>query len=131
MPLPVVEREINNVWGRSAVAIQDHETELARIFAESGDRVRGTQDPRVLHELADTARFLAEVKSGRRRIQYLEEAMRNPKFHERLGQLMAMQADGLYRSWPVRTWQDGKVVYVYEAMTTSDFPTIFDGSVLD
>lgn len=100
---------------------------LAEIMRDAGDRVGSAMTPREKIALAETARFMRGVLNGRIDPYHLGRAMQETAFQVRLGQLLAMEATGIYGSYKVQGWRAGET---RETMTTSDFPLLF-GDTLD
>lgn len=69
-----------------------------------GHRVRGRRtDPAYQRNLAEAARFLADVYSGRRPVYHLQEVLTTSDFPLLFGDILDRQILASYREWPV-TW---------------------------
>ena len=90
-----------------------------RLFSGEGRRVRGRgEDPRYKAALAEAAKFIADIYSGRRRSHQLQEAMSTSDFPLLFGDIMDRQLLAAYREWPTGISQ------IARTATVRDFRTV-------
>lgn len=83
------------------------EASVQRLFSKEGTRVRvkGKRNPKYMRKLAEAAKLIADVYSGKRKMHYLEEAMTTSDFPYLFGDILDRQVLAAYREAP-STWQN-------------------------
>lgn len=83
------------------------EASVQRLFGKEGHGVRagGKRGPQYQRKLAEAAKLIADVYTGKRKMHYLEEAMTTSDFPYLFGDILDRQVLAAYREWPA-TWQN-------------------------
>jgi len=85
--------------------IRAEEASVQRLFGKEGRAVRPRRrTPQYMTLLAEAARLIADVYSGRKRMHYLQEAMTTSDFPFLFGDILDRQVLAAYREWTA-TWQ--------------------------
>lgn len=99
--------------------IQAENASVQKLFASDGAGVRHrTRNAAYLKRLAEAAKLIADVRSGKRRESVLREAMTTDDFPYLFGDILDRQLLASYREYPV-VWQN----YAHRA-TVRDFRTV-------
>lgn len=87
--------------------VRAEEASVQRLFGKEGMSVRtgGRRGPQYQRKLAEAAKLIADVYTGKRKMHYLEEAMTTSDFPYLFGDILDRQVLAAYREWPT-TWQN-------------------------
>lgn len=86
--------------------IRAEEASVQRLFGKEGVGARHRQrGPLYMQKLAEAAKLIAAVYSGKRAIHYLKEAMTTSDFPYLFGDIIDRQVLAAYREWTT-TWQN-------------------------
>lgn len=87
--------------------VRAEEASVKRLFGKEGQGVRagGKRGPQYQRKLAEAAKLIADVYTGKRKMHYLEEAMTTSDFPYLFGDILDRQILAAYREWPA-TWQN-------------------------
>lgn len=88
-------------------SVRAEEASVQRLFGKEGVSVRtgGKRGPQYQRKLAEAAKLIADVYTGKRKMHYLEEAMTTSDFPYLFGDILDRQVLAAYREWPT-TWQN-------------------------
>lgn len=88
-------------------SVRAEEASVQRLFGKEGQGVRtgGRRGPQYQRKLAEAAKLIADVYTGKRKMHYLEEAMTTSDFPYLFGDILDRQVLAAYREWPA-TWQN-------------------------
>jgi hypothetical protein len=87
--------------------IRSSESEARRLFGADGSRRMrrgGKSSPRYMRKLANAAKFVGDVMTGRAHPSLLQEAMTTSDFPILFGDILDRQVLAAYREWP-STWE--------------------------
>lgn len=88
-------------------SIRAEEASVQRLFGKEGYGVRagGKRGSQYQRKLAEAAKLIADVYTGKRKMHYLEEAMTTSDFPYLFGDILDRQVLASYREYP-STWQN-------------------------
>lgn len=87
-------------------SIRAEEASVQRLFGTEGRGARSRKkNPRYRQQLAEAAKLVADVYTGRKKMHYLEEAMTTSDFPYLFGDILDRQVLATYREYPA-TWQN-------------------------
>lgn len=88
-------------------SVRAEEASVQRLFGKEGHGVRagGKRGPQYQRKLAEAAKLIADVYTGKRKMHYLEEAMTTSDFPYLFGDILDRQVLAAYREWTA-TWQN-------------------------
>jgi len=87
-------------------SVRAEDASVQTLFGDAGDRTqtrRGQVNPKYMHKLAETAKFLGEIKTGKRPVYHLQEALSTSDFPflyaDVLDRVMLTRYQGIIPDW--------------------------------